>query len=317
MVTASHWMTPTAGHGQHAIHVLLRKLFVLPIVLAAIWFEFRGVVLTALLATLLYLPHVFFQWRGQTGENLNQVGELITMWTVGFLAGWLVRLEKDALRQTAQTLHGTLVALVAALDSREHETEQHSWRVRDCARAIADELDMAPGQMTVLEQASLLHDVGKIGTPDAILLKPGPLTEKERQQIQQHPETGRHILSKVPILRQVADIVYCHHERYDGTGYPRGIRGDDIPMVARVFAVADVFDALISHRPYHRKISCQAAREEIRKQSGQAFDPVVVRAFLRVPCDRWEHLPWSHAPAHAGCQATSPGAQKIRRVGGR
>jgi putative nucleotidyltransferase with HDIG domain len=290
LVGVSHWLTPVSHHGMHAVHVLLRKLFVLPIVLAAIWFDLRGAVLTCLLVSVVYGPHVAIQWAGSPGENLNQVGEIGSLWLMGLLAGVLVRREKAALREAARTHEGSLIALVSALDAREHDTQCHSLRVRAYALRIGRELRMTDRQLRLLGQAALLHDVGKIGTPDRILLKPGPLSEQEWRIMRRHPEVGRRILSAVPFLKEVAEVVHCHHERFDGTGYPRGLGGTDIPAEARVFAVADVFDALTSDRPYHAKVGCRQAREAIAADSGTHFDPTVVNAFQGVPSREWMEL---------------------------
>ncbi len=286
----SHWITPTSHRELHLVHVILRKLFIVPIVLAAIWFEMRGALIAAGTATVLYAPHVLLQWTGRFTENINQVGEIATMWVTAVLSGVFVGAERRALREVADTHRGTLLALVAALDAREHETELHSVRVRAYALRIARELGMPREEQQILGQAALLHDVGKVGTPDHILLKPEALTDTEWRLMWKHPEVGRRILLSVPFLRETAEVVRCHHERYDGKGYPRGLRGDEIPFSARVFAVVDVFDALISDRPYHRKMDCASAREEIRKEAGNAFDPNVVRAFLRISCEEWADI---------------------------
>jgi HD-GYP domain-containing protein (c-di-GMP phosphodiesterase class II) len=132
-----------------------------------------------------------------------------------------------------------------------------------------------------IERASLLHDVGKIGVSDAILNKPGPLTAEEWRQMRKHPAIGYEMLKDVKFLSVAAEIVYTHHERYDGGGYPAGLHGEGIPLGARVFAVADAFDAMTSNRPYRRALSVDQACEEITNNSGSQFDPMVVQAFLR------------------------------------
>ncbi len=290
VIGLSHWTTPTAQHHLHAVHVVLRKLFILSIALAALWFELRGAVLAAGVATILFVPHVLLHWQGRPIENVNQVGEIATMWIAAILFGLLVQKEKNALREVGEAHLGALMALVCALDAREHNTELHSLRVSEYALRIGRELSMPEPELPVLGQAALLHDVGKIGTPDHILLKPGPLTEDEWRVMRQHPETGCRILRSVPFLRQVRGVVYSHHERYDGSGYPEGLRGEQIPRAARVFAVADAFDAMTSDRPYRERAGCEKAREEIAKDAGTAFDPQVVKAFLRVPCEEWDHI---------------------------
>lgn len=288
-VTTGHWWTPRSEHLLIA-HVILRKLYFLPVVTAAIWFNLRGSILTAMLVTFLYSLHVIFQWRGATFENINQIGEIATIWVLAISSGIFVRIEKDAFRDVARTHEGSLLALVAALDAREHDTELHSLRVRAYALRLGRELGLDQNKMQILGQASLLHDVGKIGTPDGILLKPGPLDDDEWKIMRQHPETGRRLLLSVPFLKDAAEIVYSHHERYDGSGYPRGHSGEQIPFGARIFAVADVFDALSSDRPYRKKMSYEEVKEKIKKESGAHFDPKVVEAFMQVSASEWDEI---------------------------
>lgn len=289
-VTIGHWWMPRGDEYFRTAHIVFRKLYFIPVVIAAIWFNLRGGILTAAFVTVLYSPHVAFQWRGETFENINQVGEIASVWIIAILSGRLVQSEKHALREVAQTHAGSLMALVAALDVREHETELHSQRVKAYALRLGRELGISRQQLQVLGQGALLHDVGKIGTPDHILLKPGPLTDADRRVMRHHPDTGRHVLSSVPFLRPAVDTVYCHHERFDGSGYPRALRGERIPFLARVFAVADVFDALTSDRVYREKLSCGQARNEIRKARDKQFDPKVVDAFLQIPCSEWSRI---------------------------
>lgn len=285
-----HWTTPTHDYPLRAVHILLRQLFAVPIVLAAIWFGARGVLVSGLVITAIYVPHILLQWSHDLGENVTQAGEVALIWLIGLVASTFVRRERSALEEVAQTHEGSLIALVAALDAREHNTQLHSLRVRAYALRIGRVMQMTPGQLRILAQAALLHDVGKIGTPDQILLKPGSLTDQEWQTMKLHPEIGRRILLAVPFLKDVAEVVYSHHEKFDGTGYPRGLTGQKIPLEARVFAVADVFDALTSDRPYHAKVSCEQARELIGKDSGTHFDPAVVGAFREIPCGDWIEL---------------------------
>ena len=146
VVGLSHWITPTSHH-LHAFHVIFRKLFVVPIVLAAIWFEIRGGLTVAVIISLIYIPHVLLQWSGQTAENINQAGEVVTLWVIAILSGIFVRIEKRALRDVAETHEGSLISLVAALDAREHDTELHSLRVREYAVRLAAELRLDDKEM--------------------------------------------------------------------------------------------------------------------------------------------------------------------------
>lgn len=290
LITAAHWLVPHSSYYLHVFHVVFRKFYFLVAVLAAIWFNLKGGILTTALITFLYSLHVIFQWKGEFSENINQVGEVVTIWLTAVLSGIFVRIEKKALQDVAETHEGSLIALSAALDAREHDTELHSLRVRAYALRLGREIGLDQEKMQVLGQASLLHDVGKIGTPDNILLKPGPLDEEEWNIMRQHPGIGQRILLSVPFLKNSAEIVYCHHERYDGSGYPIGRRREQIPIGSRVFGVADVFDALTSNRPYRQRMSYEETKEHIEKESGKHFDPKVVEAFMRISSSEWDEI---------------------------
>ncbi|BDG07712.1 HD domain-containing phosphohydrolase [Anaeromyxobacter paludicola] len=187
-----------------------------------------------------------------------------------------------ALRQVEQSYQTTLDALVAALDAREHETSDHSQRVVRYTLAIADRLGLPQSQLPDIARGALLHDIGKIGVPDAILLKPGKLTPAEWEEMRRHPHVGWTILRSIPFLEAPAEIVLAHQERYDGRGYPRGLSGDAIPLGARIFAIADTLDAMTSDRPYRQRQSFAAAIAEVARCSGTQFDPRCVEAFLAI-----------------------------------
>jgi putative nucleotidyltransferase with HDIG domain len=185
-----------------------------------------------------------------------------------------------ALREIETAYASTLNALVAALDAREHETSDHSQRVVRYTLAVARRLGFTDGDVPDLSRGALLHDIGKIGVPDAILLKPGKLTPEEWVEMRKHPQTGFTILQPIPFLTAPAEIVLAHQERVDGGGYPHGLQGDSIPIGARIFAIADTFDAITSHRPYRRGAPVEAARAEIQRCKGSQFDRECVEAFL-------------------------------------
>ncbi len=187
-----------------------------------------------------------------------------------------------ALRELQDTYRVTLEALGSALDTRDVGTETHSRRVHGYALTIARAHGIPEREIKDIERGVLLHDIGKIGIPDAILLKPGPLTPEEWMIMRTHPEVGRRLIERIPFLRGAVPIVYHHHEKWDGTGYPLGLRGEAIPIGARIFAVADALDAMTFDRPYSKAISYDAARKEIQRCAGTHFDPAVVQTFLSI-----------------------------------
>jgi putative nucleotidyltransferase with HDIG domain len=196
----------------------------------------------------------------------------------------------SAVRQIELTYDETLQALAAALDLRDNETAGHSRRVMAYAAEIAKGMGCTTEQVNTIARAALLHDIGKIGIADAILLKPGPLTAQERLVMETHVGTGYTLLKHIAFLADAAEIVLTHHERFDGKGYPQGLVGREIPLGARIFAVVDTFDALTSDRPYRQARSIAEAREEITRQSGTQFDPDVVASFLSIGEAEWKTL---------------------------
>jgi putative nucleotidyltransferase with HDIG domain len=187
-------------------------------------------------------------------------------------------------RQKLETSYmATLKALVMALDIRDNETAGHSLRVQRYALSIAETLRLPAAARHHVETGALLHDIGKIGVPDAILRKNGRLEQNEWVEMRKHPELGRRMVEDIEFLRPSLEVVYCHHERWDGKGYPQGLKAEEIPVSARIFAVADAFDSLTSDRVYRRATSFAEARVEIKACSGTHFDPVVAKAFMSIP----------------------------------
>ena len=172
-----------------------------------------------------------------------------------------------------------------ALDLRDKETEGHAQRVTEMTLKLARAFGLNEADLIQVRWGALLHDIGKMGVPDGILLKPGPLTDEEWAAMKKHPRFAYEMLSPIHYLRNALDIPYCHHEKWDGSGYPRGLKGAQIPLVARIFAVVDVYDALTSNRPYRLARAKEKALEHIREQSGKHFDPKVVESFLRLISD--------------------------------
>ena len=195
-----------------------------------------------------------------------------------------------ALCSLEDAYRSTLKALTAALETRDAETHGHSERVVTFSLRLGHELGLDKAQLTALEFGALLHDIGKIGVPDAILRKPAKLTEAEWAKMREHPLHGQAILREIEFLEGAARVVAQHHERWDGSGYPLGLRAEEIDLNARIFAVADAFDAMISDRVYRRGRSYEAAAAELDAWASRQFDPQVVEAFHRVPREDWEEL---------------------------
>ena len=195
-----------------------------------------------------------------------------------------------ALNSLEDAYRSTLKALTSALETRDSETHGHSERVVTYSLRLGRECGLASEHMKALEFGSLLHDIGKIGVPDSILRKPGKLTEEEWVKMREHPVHGQQILRGIEFLEGAARVVAQHHEKWDGSGYPLGLREEDVDVCARIFAVADAFDAITSDRVYRRGKSYREAARELDDWAGRQFDPRVVEAFHRVPPDDWDEL---------------------------
>jgi putative two-component system response regulator len=195
-----------------------------------------------------------------------------------------------ALNSLEGAYRSTLKALTAALETRDSETHGHSERVVSYSLRLGREYGLSSAEMKALEFGSLLHDIGKIGVPDSILRKPAKLTEEEWVRMREHPLHGQQILRGIEFLQGASRVVAQHHEKWDGTGYPLGLRTEEIDICARIFAVADAFDAITSDRVYRRGKPYEAAAQELDDWAGRQFDPKVVEAFHRVPKEDWEEL---------------------------
>ncbi|MGH9588466.1 MAG: HD domain-containing phosphohydrolase [Acidobacteriaceae bacterium] len=199
-------------------------------------------------------------------------------------------LLRTAIAELEQAYDITLEALGDALDLKDAETEGHSRRVTGYTIALARAIGVKGEQLRTVSRGAFLHDIGKMAIPDAILLKPGKLDAQEQAMMREHCARGYQILRKIPFLQEAAQIVYSHQERFDGNGYPRGLKGEQIVLGARIFSVADTLDAITSDRPYRKANSFEAAKREILRCSGTQFDPEVVKVFMELPLDLWENL---------------------------
>jgi HD-GYP domain-containing protein (c-di-GMP phosphodiesterase class II) len=197
---------------------------------------------------------------------------------------------QTALQLTARGYEDTLEVLGAAIDLRDSPTAGHSRRVFLYSMEIARRMADVEHRLKHVAMGAWLHDIGKLAIPDRILLKPGPLTKEEWVVMRTHARIGYDLVKSIAFLADAAEIVHTHHERYDGSGYPQGLKAEQIPVGARVFAVADTLDAMTSDRPYHAARSFQAAREEIERGAGRHYDPRVVKTFLNISNEAWETI---------------------------
>ncbi|MFI5323414.1 MAG: HD-GYP domain-containing protein [Thermodesulfobacteriota bacterium] len=202
----------------------------------------------------------------------------------------LERRVEEQTHELVRAYSGTLEAMILALDLREHETGYHSYRVTEYAVNLGKHMELTDEELSVIAKGALMHDIGKIGVPDHILLKPDKLTDEEWELMRKHAEFGYELLKKIDFLEESAKIVHTHHERYDGQGYPAGMSKDDIPLGARIFSVVDALDAMTSRRSYRQALQFEDAVQRITEASGSQFDPRVVDVFVEIPIDEWKNI---------------------------
>ncbi len=189
---------------------------------------------------------------------------------------------EDMMTQVTSAYDRTIEGWSQALEMRNHETEGHSHRVADLTMQLVEKMKVDVSKRVHIRRGVLLHDIGKMGVPDSILCKAGPLTESENLVMRKHPENAYHLLENIPFLRPALQIPYCHHEKWNGTGYPRGLKGEEIPLEARIFSVIDVWDAMRSNRSYRAAIPEPQVIEYLRCETGRSFDPEVIKAFFEM-----------------------------------
>ncbi len=293
---------PLTGVAPQAA-VWLTFLYILPVFWASLNFGLRGGVLASSGAGLLFLAgSLAFDTDPTSGLPVTVLyANLLMLSLVGALLGAGQEREavlRDRLAESNQLLRKDLLrvvqALTGAIEAKDGYTESHLRRVSRYAIDVGERLGLPDLDLEKLRYASLLHDVGKIGVPDQLLGKPGPLSDNEAEVMRRHPEIGARILRNIDVLRDVAPVILHHQERFDGAqegefpGYPSGLRGEDIPLGARIISVVDAFDAMTTDRPYRRALAVDEAIAELRKEAGKQFDPTVVETFLAVLATR----PW-------------------------
>jgi len=254
-------------------------VYVIPVMLSSFILTPASSFVFALLSIISYT--VIFVSEGQPISEYSMFS-IIGLVVLAILAWMVAHVLHNALQEQTEAYDATIQGWGRALELRDHETEGHSRRVTELTIGLARAMEMDGPALKHLRRGVFLHDIGKMGVPDCILLKPGPLTEEEWGVMKNHPQLAYDWLCSIPHLKRALDVPYCHHERWDGTGYPRGLKGEEIPLAARIFSVVDVWDALLSDRPYRRAWERPRAIEYIRQQAGIQFDPLVVETFLKI-----------------------------------
>ena len=289
ILTASHFSVARATHELHVVHIVLAGMYVVPIIAAALWFGLRGSLAVTALISLAYYIHVRLSWPNQPMVNANQYAMIAVYWVIGCVTGVLVNLEEKekARRRTAEreVIIESIAGLSNALNFRDEYTRRHSEHVSRLGVQIGTRLDLSPERLDVIRLAGLVHDIGKIGVRDDVLLKPQELTEEEWTAIRQHPVIAAEILRPIYGAREIASIVLAHHECPDGSGYPRGLKGEEIPIEARVIRVADVFASLVEERPYKPASSPEQAMDVLDQLAGSKVDGSIVQALRQLVND--------------------------------
>lgn len=267
VLTFSHFLVSNVTHPQHVAHVIFQALYLMPVAGGAIWFGSRGGLAAASGVAVAYSLHLLHTYPDVPLETVSQLAMVVMFFFVGAAAGALVDqqererrrgLEMERRAQRAAIVQG-IAGLSSALGFRDDHTRQHSERVADVALQVGRELGVRPDRLELLRLAALVHDVGKIGVPDDVLFKPDDLTPVERSIIERHPSVAAEILSRISGTEEIAAIVIAHHECPDGSGYPRGLKAEDIPREAAALRVADVFCALTDKRSYKPPMDAPAA----------------------------------------------------------
>lgn len=278
-ISLAHYAVGVATHPEHVLHVALELAYLLPVIAGAVWFGTRGGLLAGCAAAALLGAHALSSWRGQPMENANQLAMMLVFVVIGGVAGKLVDAER---RATREKVVEALAALESALGFRHEPTRQHGERVAELAVRIGSELGLDAPRLERLRLAALVHDLGKIGVADDVLLKPGVLTPAERLHVERHPDVAAEILRQLRGSEPVAEIVASHHERLDGSGYPRGLRAEQIPRESMVLAVADVYCALAEPRAYKPALATSEILDVMAPLTGSKLDKAAFDALRAI-----------------------------------
>ncbi|RJP75025.1 MAG: HD domain-containing protein [Candidatus Abyssobacteria bacterium SURF_17] len=281
LITVVHYTTRTDDPHIYFVHVIFANLYLVPIVFSAYWFGLLGGLLVAAASVILYAPHVILQWPGSAMDRASQAGTMALFLLVGLAAGHLssmekrerLRAERAEARSQRRAIATAITTLEQALKVRDSYTRKHSERTATLSMALAKRLGLHEAECEAIWLAALMHDVGKIGVRDDILLKPEQLTDKEMEMVRKHPVIAEQILKPIKGIEPVVAAVRAHHENYDGTGYPLGLKGEQIPFGAQVLAVADTFSALTDDRIYHRHEEVGEALRTMETMAGNKLNP--------------------------------------------
>ncbi len=280
-ISLAHFLVP---YHYLLIHDFLRRIYYIPIILTGIFYGLRKASYVNGIIIATYLPFIMIHWKNQfLAANLEEIYELLIFVVVGSITGYLSDKEKERRIEVQEAYHDTVIRLATAAEYRDENTGAHLHRISRYAEVIARNLGLPLQQVELIKLASPMHDIGKIGIPDHILLNKDKLANDQFNVMKNHAEIGHQILkdSHSPLLEMAEAIAWTHHERWDGSGYPRGISGENIPIEGRIVAVADVFDALTTSRPYKPAYTLIESIQLIEKGVGGHFHSKVFEAFLK------------------------------------
>ena len=285
-LTVLHFLVAAGTHELHVIHIVLGGMFLLPIIAAALWFGLRGSLAVTALISVAYYIYVRVAWPNQPMENANQYAMIVVYWVIGGVAGMLVNLEEKEKERTLKAEREVIIEGIAGLSNalrfKDEYTRRHSEHVARLAVRIGTRLGLPPERLDIIRLAGIVHDVGKIGVRDDVLLKPHELSPEEWILVRQHPIIAAEILNPIRGTEEIASIVVAHHECPDGSGYPRGLKGDEIPVEARIIRVADVFASIVEERPYKPATGVVQAMAIIDQLAGTKVDKAAARALRQL-----------------------------------